>query len=482
MSLPGISAAKAGYSVDNFADMAREAASTCDSGEDSVMVAGDVRPDEKGKFVSGTGVGAHRWVVLGKRSEAFGQNNLAMRRAFLAAVKNELGIQDLKDLPKDVRKALCLGDFRLKDGEVTSTRPLTARRVLKVTAELQKIRTVESQRFTEAFKAEWGAEATMTSTGELQLRNLSGKERLAIWPAVLILGPELEGRDVLDCLENREKIEEAARNGKLNARTLYKILCPDVKMPKVLNDAIKSGDRQKISDELCRAVQQSHYAKFNAEAGKLGKRRALAVDLFEKLGVKTSDDAIKTMLDPERRASFKIDNATLGRCVAVRATGASIESACTELGRNIDRKTFGIAFDGKAMDLSSVKGDEDLGETWANRLKSALDEKIKALCRGDARLEGMVRASLCQQGCSLMRSFASVKLGHMTSFRHANYAFSSLEQNGDFKGVRVELKSKEMDQLDDGTGMRACMFDVTYAFNLYTDGHQEVETIDFQIK
>ena len=137
MSLPGISAAKAGYSVDNFADMAREAASTCDSGEDSVMVAGDVRPDEKGKFVSGTGVGAHRWVVLGKRSEAFGQNNLAMRRAFLAAVKNELGIQDLKDLPKDVRKALCLGDFRLKDGEVTSTRPLTARRVLKVTAELE---------------------------------------------------------------------------------------------------------------------------------------------------------------------------------------------------------------------------------------------------------------------------------------------------------------------------------------------------------
>ena len=73
----------------------------------------------------------HKWVKLGGRSDAFKASNLATRTAFYESLCSLFG--GAEKIPAAVRAVLKLGDFKLNDaGEVTSCRPLTARRIISV--------------------------------------------------------------------------------------------------------------------------------------------------------------------------------------------------------------------------------------------------------------------------------------------------------------------------------------------------------------
>lgn len=65
--------------------------------------------------------------------------NNAVRRNFAAALTGAFGVKSLEDLPANVRSALNISDFKLdKEGNITSTRPLTARRVRAVMSAIQE--------------------------------------------------------------------------------------------------------------------------------------------------------------------------------------------------------------------------------------------------------------------------------------------------------------------------------------------------------
>ena len=66
--------------------------------------------------------------------------NNAVRRNFAAALTGAFGVKSLADLPEGIRNSLKIGDFKLdKNGEITSTRPLTARRVRAVMSAIQEV-------------------------------------------------------------------------------------------------------------------------------------------------------------------------------------------------------------------------------------------------------------------------------------------------------------------------------------------------------
>ena len=65
--------------------------------------------------------------------------NNAVRRNFAAALTGAFGVKSLEDLPANVRSSLNIADFKLdKEGNITSTRPLTARRVRAVMSAIQE--------------------------------------------------------------------------------------------------------------------------------------------------------------------------------------------------------------------------------------------------------------------------------------------------------------------------------------------------------
>ena len=65
--------------------------------------------------------------------------NNAVRRNFASALTGAFGVKSLEDLPGNVRKSLKIEDFKLdKNGNITSTRPLTARRVRAVMSAIQE--------------------------------------------------------------------------------------------------------------------------------------------------------------------------------------------------------------------------------------------------------------------------------------------------------------------------------------------------------
>ena len=61
----------------------------------------------------------------------FEANNI-VRRNFADALKSAFGVSSLNDLPKEVRNVLKIEDFKLQEGYVTSSRPLTMRRIRAV--------------------------------------------------------------------------------------------------------------------------------------------------------------------------------------------------------------------------------------------------------------------------------------------------------------------------------------------------------------
>ena len=66
--------------------------------------------------------------------------NNEVRRNFASALTGVFGVNSLEDLPANVRKSLKIEDFKLdKNGNITSTRPLTARRVRAVMSAIQEV-------------------------------------------------------------------------------------------------------------------------------------------------------------------------------------------------------------------------------------------------------------------------------------------------------------------------------------------------------
>ncbi len=66
--------------------------------------------------------------------------NNAVRRNFAAALTGAFGVKSLEELPEGVRNSLKIGDYKLdKNGEIMSTRPLTARRVRAVMSAIQEV-------------------------------------------------------------------------------------------------------------------------------------------------------------------------------------------------------------------------------------------------------------------------------------------------------------------------------------------------------
>ena len=65
--------------------------------------------------------------------------NNAVRRNFADALTSAFGVRSLEELPRAVRDVLKIEDFKLRDGAVTSSRPLTMRRIRAVMTAIRDI-------------------------------------------------------------------------------------------------------------------------------------------------------------------------------------------------------------------------------------------------------------------------------------------------------------------------------------------------------
>ena len=65
--------------------------------------------------------------------------NYTARRNFADALTAAFGVRSLEDLPKEVRDVLKIEDFKLQDGAVTSSRPLTMRRIRAVMTAIRDV-------------------------------------------------------------------------------------------------------------------------------------------------------------------------------------------------------------------------------------------------------------------------------------------------------------------------------------------------------
>jgi len=109
-----------------------------------------------------TGLRAHKWTPLGQRSSAEKHDNLAVRQALVQAFKNEVG--DLK-FNKKLEDTLKIYDFKINDnGEVTSKRPLTARRIIALTDMINNLSEAEKDSFSKLNEKTkgWGGNIRIT--------------------------------------------------------------------------------------------------------------------------------------------------------------------------------------------------------------------------------------------------------------------------------------------------------------------------------
>ena len=74
---------------------------------------------------------ARKWVCLGFRSDEFKDQNAETRKTFFDSVVELFG-GDEKNIPETVLEEFKLKDYLLENGQVTSRRPLTARRIISV--------------------------------------------------------------------------------------------------------------------------------------------------------------------------------------------------------------------------------------------------------------------------------------------------------------------------------------------------------------
>lgn len=92
------------------------------------------REDSVIQMQNGSIVG-RKWVKLGSRQDDFRLSNLDARRAFYQCVVELFGGE--ARIPAKVREELQLADYKLENGEVTSDRPLTARRIIAVVESIE---------------------------------------------------------------------------------------------------------------------------------------------------------------------------------------------------------------------------------------------------------------------------------------------------------------------------------------------------------
>jgi len=91
--------------------------------------------------LGGTSVVSNAWIRLGKRSDGFKSNNMAVRQALIKSLLSEAGVTKVEELPTYLKTALNIGDFGLDEaGRVTSEKPLTARRIRIIANEVETLR------------------------------------------------------------------------------------------------------------------------------------------------------------------------------------------------------------------------------------------------------------------------------------------------------------------------------------------------------
>lgn len=129
--------------IDQFRDFATAATQPNGTGADTVAQVTGTRADATVK--------GHDWQRLGTRTDAFKSLNLQARQAFIDALKGQFGVGRIHDLPQKILDQLNLKDFDLDEGDrVMSDKPLTARRILAVTTEVDRLRTLDQR--IEAFR------------------------------------------------------------------------------------------------------------------------------------------------------------------------------------------------------------------------------------------------------------------------------------------------------------------------------------------
>ncbi len=109
------------------------------------------------------GVSGHKWVCLGSRDSTFKTANREARRALMEGLSHEMSKigygKDVSSWPKSIRDALNLNDFIIKHGEITSCRPLTARRIVKIATAFNTLSAQVSQMKTDACRIANGIDA-----------------------------------------------------------------------------------------------------------------------------------------------------------------------------------------------------------------------------------------------------------------------------------------------------------------------------------
>lgn len=121
--------------IDQFKNFATAATRPNGTGEDTVA---HVTGEAQERRVEG-----RVWQRLGTRTDDFKQKNIAARQAFVDALKVQFGVKRLQDIPRAILEKLEIDDFDLDaEGHVRSDKPLTARRILAVTREVDRIGTL----------------------------------------------------------------------------------------------------------------------------------------------------------------------------------------------------------------------------------------------------------------------------------------------------------------------------------------------------
>jgi len=125
-------------SVQAFREKALEVIQNCPTGEDTLI---QCKKD-------GPGLDTREYQNWGHRTQDFKDQNRAVRQALVNALRIEFGFKNLDKLPPSLAKELKIGEFDLdKNGQVTSSKPLTARRIIAITDALAKLSEKEKQIF-----------------------------------------------------------------------------------------------------------------------------------------------------------------------------------------------------------------------------------------------------------------------------------------------------------------------------------------------
>ena len=207
-----------------------------------------------------------------------GERNLTVRTVFKDALTHAFGVNCLEELPKEVKDVLKIGDFKLtKNGEVTSMRPLTMRRVKAV---MGAVRDVAKSALREGDEANMLERAAVSGFGR-QDRDVMERamSRIAIVsgrkPMVFTFA---NGVEVSVPLSSLTAYTRSIPPESLAASIddLHDQIQRDVKEGCAIYECLKAGKPCEHSIEATRKLR--HYLSFMAiVAGKGGNSRVISV-------------------------------------------------------------------------------------------------------------------------------------------------------------------------------------------------------------